>query len=313
MRIVGLLVAAALAAVTMLSSGCISRSEGQLGHASFSYEECVFGCTVTDNAMAAGGAGAVIQVQLSSGYGFAQVRSTNPSVAQFNINPSGVGGGVNVGVVAGAPGTTQLQLLDAAGKLVDQVNVSVVAVAKLAVTQGWSGAAPLVLENSSQSFHVVTQDGNGRTLIGTGSVAFDVAGAVHKIDGVFGGDIQGFAGAPGSGTVTARCATASATLPVTVAPLSAIGSVAATVKPNNVQGNLTYGNVDVVASSAGGPVYGAACQWTTSDPSVTVSRQAAATLESAPKTSTSFLLAAPGTFSATCTVGAVSTTVSLHR
>jgi hypothetical protein len=311
MRILGLLVAAALAAFTML--GCFARSEGQLGHASFSYEECLFGCTVTDNSMAAGGASAVIQVQLSSGYSFAQVRSSNPSVAQFNINASGVGGGVNVGVVAGTPGQTQLQLVDANGKLVDQVNVNVAAVAKLAVTQGWSGAAPLVLESSSQSFHVITQDGNARTLIGTGSVAFDVVGALHKIDGVFGGDIQGFAGVPGSGSVTARCATASSTLPVTVVPLTAIGGVTATVKPNTTQGTQTYGNVDVVANSAGGSVYGATCHWTTSDPSVTVNQQSATTLESAPKASTSFLLAAPGTFTATCTLGAVSASVSLHR
>jgi hypothetical protein len=46
---------------------------------------------------------------------------------------------------------------------------------------------------------------------------------------------------------------------------------------------------------------------------VTVYSQSSASLESAAKTSTQFLIGPPGTFSATCTVGAVSTTVSLHR
>lgn len=311
MRVVILLVAATLVAVGML--GCFSRSEGQLGHASFSYEECLFGCTVGDNALAAGGATAVINVQLSAGYTFAQVRSTNPQVATFGLTGGGVGGGIDVGVTSGAPGTTQLQLLDGAGKLVDQVAVTVAWTAKLAVTQGWTGSAPLVLADSSQSFHVVTVDSHGKTLIGTGSVGFDVAGSLRKSGWVVGGDIQGFAGAPGSGTVTARCPTATATLPVTVVPPSALTGVSATVQPNTVDGATTYAHVDTVATAANGVVYGAACAWTTSDPSVTVSQQASSTLESPAKSSTTFVLAKPGTFTASCAIGGVSTVAVLHR
>jgi hypothetical protein len=312
MRIFGLLVAAALAAFTMIGSGCIANTGGQLGHAQFSYEECLFGCTIAGNSMAAGGALATIKAQLASGYTFSQVKSSNPSAAQFTIGSSDLGGGYNIGVQSGSPGSTELQLLDPNNKLVDQVTVTVAAVAKLGVTQGWSGAGPLVLENTTEAFHVVTQDQNGNTLIGTGSVAFDVSGVLHKVS-AGGGDSQGFAGSPGSGGVVAHTSTSSANLAVTVVPLTALGSLTNTVKPNTVSGNITYGNVDVVANSASGAVYGGSCQWTTSDPSVTVSSQTSATLESAPKSSTSFVLGLPGTYTATCTVGAVSTSVSLHR
>jgi hypothetical protein len=185
-------------------------------------------------------------------------------------------------------------------------------VAKLGFTQGWNGAAPLVLENTTEAFHVTTQDQHGNTLIGTGAVAFDVAGVLHKVS-AGGGDSQGFAGAAGSGSVVAHTATSTATLAVTVVPLTAIGGVTGTVRPNTVSGNVTYGNVDVVANNATGSVYGPSCSWTTSDPSVTVYSQSAASLEQPAKSSTQFVLGLPGTYTATCTVGAVSTSVSLQR
>lgn len=314
MRLVGLLVAAALAVVGMLASGCVSRTEGQLGHASFSYEECAFGCTVTDNAMAAGGAHAVISVELSSGYSFAQVKSTNPAVAQLALASGGFGGGIPVDVTSGAAGTTTLQLLDARGKLVDAVNVTVADTARLAFTQGWTGAAPLVLAGTTQYFHVTTEDVHGKSLIGTGAVAFELAGPLHATGLYLGGDGQGFAGDPGAGSVTAHTDGASATLAVTVVPASAIASVSAVVEPNTMSGAQTYGNVEVTARTADGvAVYGATCAWTPAG-GLTVQSQSAASLEAAAAATTQFLLPASGaSFDATCTIGAVSTSVTLHR
>src|SRR5438105_1536796 len=104
-------------------TGCVSRTGGQLGHASFSYEECLFGCATSDSSLAAGGASAIINVSLASGYSFAAVRSTNPAVATFTIG--GNGGGTAINVLSGAPGTTQLQLVDGSGKLVDQTAIAV--------------------------------------------------------------------------------------------------------------------------------------------------------------------------------------------
>jgi hypothetical protein len=311
MRTFGLLVAATLAAFAMLTSGCLGRSEGQLGHASFAWEECLFGCSVTDNPMAAGAARAQISVSLANGYSFNQVRSSNSAVASVALGGSN---GLDIVVNSAAPGQTQVQLVDATGKLVDQVTVTVTQTAKLAVTQGWSGVAPLVLEGSTQTFHVTTVDANNHTLIGTGSVAFELTDPLSHADGtlVF-GDSFAFTGHSGSGTISARAPATTVVQPVTVIPLAALTSLSGTVQPNSTDSSGVYANVDVVANSASGPVYGAPCGWTVNDASVVMQSQGTASLESPAKSSTKFKLGNAGTFNATCAIGAVSTTVSLHR
>ncbi len=310
MRTVALFVVATLAAFAMLASGCFARSEGQLGHASFAWQECLFGCSVTDNPMAAAGAQADIAVSLANGYSFNQLRSSNPAVASFSLGGSN---GLDVSAVSAAPGQTQLQLLDSAGKLVDQVTVTVTATAKLAVTQGWTGAAPLVLEGSTQTFHVTTEDANDHTLIGTGAVSFAITDPLqHESQLVF-GDTYAFSGHAGSGTITASTPSTTRVQPVTVVPLTALTGLSATVLPNTTDSGGVHGNVDVVADSATGAVYGAHCGWTVDDPSVVMQSESTTTLESPAKSTTLFLLNQPGTFSATCAIGAVSTTVTLHR
>ncbi len=312
MRTFGLFVVALLA-VVMLAAGCVERSEGQLGHASFAWEECLLGCSVTDNPMAAGGAQATMSVSLAAGYTFNSVRSSNNAVATVSL---GGASGLDLAIGSASPGQTQVQLLDAAGKLVDQVTVTVTATARLAITKGWAGAAPLVLEGSTQTFHVTTVDANNHTLIGTGSVSFDLSGPLEPGDNTFVfGAAAGFSGQAGAGTITATAHSSPATLvqPITVVPLTALTSVTAVSQPNSADSGGVYANVDVVANSTNGAVYGAPCGWTTNDASVTVQSQTNATLESAAKTSTKFLLGKPGTFSATCAAGAVSTTVALTR
>ncbi|MCA1664371.1 MAG: hypothetical protein LC659_08905 [Myxococcales bacterium] len=93
MRILGLLVVATLAAFAMLAAGCGigAKSQGQLGHASFSWEECPLGCSVADNPMAAGGAQAGIGVSLANGYTVQQVRSSNPGVATVGFAGASTG------------------------------------------------------------------------------------------------------------------------------------------------------------------------------------------------------------------------------
>jgi hypothetical protein len=311
MRTVGLVVVATLAVIVLLS-GCGSRSEGQLGHASFAWEECLFGCSVTDNPMAAGGARAAIAISLAHGYSFTQLRSSNPSVATFALGSGGTGD-INVSVVSGAPGRADLQLVDGTGRLVDQVTVAVTATAVLAQTKGWTGTAPLLLEGSSHVFHVTTEDANGHTLIGTGAVSFALTTPLRPTDALVAGDSLGFTGQAGDGTITAHCDSTSLTQPVTVVPLTALTGVDATVHANSSDANGVYANVDVVARSASGAVYGAPCGWTVNDASVTIQSQTTASLESAPHATTRFQLGRAGSFSATCAVGAVSTTVQLSR
>jgi len=311
MRTFGLLVAATLAAFAMLASGCFgSRSEGQLGHASFAWEECLFGCSVTDNPMAAGNAHAQISVSLASGYTFNQVRSSNTAVATAAIGGTN---GLSLVLNSGSPGQTQLQLIDATGKLVEQVTVTVTQTAKLSTTQGWTGVAPLVLEGSTQTFHVTTLDANNHTLIGTGSVAFDITDPLQQADTITFGDSYAFSGHAGSGTITAHSPAVTVVQPVTVVPLAALTSLTGVVNANSTDSSGVYANVDVVAHSDTGDVYGAPCGWTVNDQSVTVQSQSTTSLEAPARATTRFKLALPGTFSATCAIGAVSTTVSLHR
>jgi hypothetical protein len=297
----------------MLAAGCGlgGKSEGQLGHASFAWTECLFGCSVTDNPMAAGGARGEIQVSLAQGYSFNQVRSSNPSVATAAIGGTN---GLDLVINSGAPGQTQLQLVDASGKLVDHVTVTVTQTAKLALTQGWTGAAPLVLEGSTQTFHVTTEDANNHTLIGTGSVAFDLTDPLQHADTIVFGDSYAFTGHAGSGTITARAPAVTLVQPVTIVPPSAITSLTGTVKPNTTDSTGVYANVEVVANSAAGAVYGVPCGWTTTDPSVLVESQSTtSSLDAAPKSIAKLKLNAHGAFGATCTVGAVSTTVTVSR
>lgn len=312
MRTLGLLVAGTLAAFAMLASGCGlgGKSEGQLGHASFQWQECLFGCSVTDNPMADGGARGEIAVSLAAGYSFNQVRSSNPSVATAAIGGTN---GLDLVVNSAAPGQTQLELVDAHGKLVDQVTVTVTQTAKLAFTQGWTGAAPLVLEGSTQTFHVTTEAANNHTLIGTGSVSFELTDPLQHADTIVFGDSYAFTGQAGSGTITARAPAATVVQPVTVVPLAAITSVSATVGANTTDSTGVYANVDVVAHSATGDVYGAPCSWSIPDASVVMQSQSTTSLEAAPKSTTKLKLGSAGSFSATCTVGAVSTTVTLQR
>lgn len=313
MRTVGLLVVATLVAFALIAAGCGigGKSEGQLGHASFAWQECFLGCSVADNPMAAGGAHAEIVVSLANGYSFNQVRSSNPAVASAAIGGSN---GLNLALTSASPGQTQIELLDNAGKVVDEVTVTVTQTAKLTVTQGWSGAAPLVAEGSTETFHVTTVDANNHTLIGTGSVTFDVASPLQHEDTIVFGDTVAFSGHAGAGTITAHAPATSVVQPVTIVPLTALTGLTPTVKANTTDGSGVHGNVTVVADSSAGAVYGVHCAWTVSDPSVTLqSESTTSTLDSAPMSTSTFLLTRPGTFSATCASAAVSTTVTLQR
>ena len=313
MRTVGLLVVATLVAFALLAAGCGigGKSEGQLGHASFAWEECFLGCSVADNPMAAGGAHAEISVSLANGFSFNQVRSSNPSVATAGIGGSS---GLNLVLTSASPGQTQIQLIDNSGKLVDQVTVTVTQTAKLTIAQGWNGAAPIVAEGATETFHVTTVDANNHTLIGTGSVTFDVASPLQHQDSLVFGDSVAFSGQAGAGTITAHAPAASVVQPVTIVPLSALTSLSATVKPNTIDSVGVHGNVTVVANSTSGAVYGVHCAWSIADPSVMLqSESTTGTLDSAPLSTTQLLLTKPGTFNATCTSGAVSTTVTLQR
>jgi hypothetical protein len=300
----------ALVSSCALVSACHLSSPGERGTAQFSWNGCLGGCAVSDSALAADGARAQIAVTLAAGYTLASVRSTNADVATFTRN----GSGNLVDVVSGAAGEARLQLLDARGQLIDEAAIRVVATAQLAVTRGWSGSAPIVLAGAILPFHVVTEDGSGQLLRGTGAVAFDFAGAAHHETGITIGDEVYFSGSAGDGSIRAHTPTVTLTQPITFVGGDAITGVVASAQPGKLQSDGTFTQeVDVVANSAGGAVYGPSCAWTTSDVAVTFGASSVASLEKSAATATVFKLAQPGSFSATCIIGGVSTTVQLQR
>ena len=171
MRTVALLVVATLAAFAMLASGCFARSEGQLGHASFAWQECLFGCSVTDNPMAAAGAQADIAVSLANGYSFNQLRSSEPRRRQ--LQPRRLQRARRLRRSRPRPGRRSSSSSTAPASSSIRSPSPSPPRPSWPITQGWTGAAPLVLEGSTQTFHVTTEDANDHTLIGTGAVSFD--------------------------------------------------------------------------------------------------------------------------------------------
>src|SRR5205823_14052249 len=151
--------------------------------------------------------------------------------------------GLDLSATSGAAGRTDLQLLDGKGKLVDQVTVVVTATARLTQTKGWPGAAPVVLDGSTQIFHVTTKDANDHTLIGTGSVHFDLADPLRSAEAITFGDAIGFSGHAGSGTITARGDTTTVTQPIIVVAADALTNVAVASLANSTDGTGIYANV----------------------------------------------------------------------
>ena len=276
-------------------------SPGQLGHAKFDYGCQLLGdCGVADHELADSGAHHGITVTMDQGYSFTSIQSSDPSVAQLTLEPDS-GSPREVQVITGHPGTTDLILLDSSGGIVDRATLTVVPTATL--QPGWSGR-PQVVANSTHHVKVTTLAANGDVTIGSGSVKFDVSGAltgsqVFELDD----GIEVSAMAPGTGHVSAHVDNATADLDLDIVPASAITSVSASNRQDFNNGELSY---DVAFATANGPVYAGECDWSMSDPSVGVDNQAPSGLEGPAITIVVFNLGKSGDFKATCSIGSAS-------
>jgi hypothetical protein len=302
---------ALLALVTLAgpAAGCFGGAHSSPGPSYF-YQECGPGCPVELSAMASGGAVAHIDVSTV----VAAARSRQPEVADVSLT-----GGV-LEVRSGLPGHADIDLVDHAGNSFGTAPITVVATAKLgfAVASTHDGIVE-VLEGSSQRFQVTPQDVRGRPTVGWGSIAFSLEGPLATLSDPVDGDAVPFAGtAPGRAIVTASTSSASpysdpvvTTLSVDVVDplqLIALDAVVRTGDPDLPEDVV----VDVTARTAFGPVYGAACSWST-DPSVYLGQQAVATFAAPAQSSTHFRLGMPGHFIARCAIGNVTTSVTLRR
>jgi hypothetical protein len=300
-----------LSLAACFTSGSFDQgTEGQLDHATFDYGCTLFGsCGVDSHHLAASGARAHVNVTMKSGYSYTNVMSTHPEVATFTLSQ----GLKSVEIVTGSAGQTDLVLLDSANTIVDEVTLTVVSTASLATKQGWSGPRAQVILNSLHTFHVTTQDSSGETTIGTGAVTFQSSGTIQTTIPVFRVDdiAELLAADAGPGTATATADQATTVVDIDVLPPSAITQLVATKHATTDNANTV--SYDLVMSGTDGPVYGGDCEWTMSDPSVTIYDQHGNTLEEAPITTVTFELGSAGHFTATCVMGTATTTVQLSR
>lgn len=276
---------------------------GKNGVAFFGFD-CFLSCDpVTGNALAAGHSVTQIGIATPNDH-YATATTSDSSVALLgDVRPDGT----TIEADSGVAGRTTLTLLRADGSVLDSIDIAVHDSATLSVDPGWSGAGPIVLAGAQTVFHVATVDVGGRVTMGSGSVHFATSGTLSGSDFLI-GDSFIFSGTPGSGSIVATAPSASAELDVTFVAPSDVVSLQAEVAPSDGGAAVT-----VTANTALGPVYGGQCAWATSSSSVHVSRQEAAALFQPPAETTQFTLAKAGTFTATCNVGNVATSVSLQR
>lgn len=172
-----------------------------------------------------------------------------------------------------------------------------------------SSPKPLLLEGSTQIFHVNTTGAKGNTTKGDGSVQFALSGTLTRDVAKVDGDAVSFTGTVGDGSIHASCPNASVDQPFGVVAASAIDrlDMQGTVEPNDTA------VVTVVPHSAAGGVYTGACAWQVSDPSVWLTSEVAPTLDLGPGTLAVFSLTRAGTFTITCAVAGKTASVQVTR
>jgi hypothetical protein len=285
-----------------LAAGCFGHGGGG-GGAPLQFDNCTGDCALADNPIAAGGA----RTRIMSSVAFVGARTQDPNVATVQADPP------RIDVVSGVAGSTTLELVDGSGRVVATGRLVVTNTDHLDILHGWTTTPPRIVAGTTQLFHVVTRDHAGNSTRGDGAVQFTLDGTLAAVVAPVDGDAIAFEGSVGSGAIHASCpgATVDQTFdvvdPAELTRLDATGSV----EPDGT------GVVTMVPRTADGTaVYGAPCQWTASDPSVTLGTDVTPTLQLGPGELAVFNLNRPGSFTVTCALPGpkpLSATVTLQR
>jgi hypothetical protein len=286
-------------------SGCAlhgTSGGGDTSSPTLQFDNCSSDCGLDQNGVAAGGGHTTILV--NGAVHFTSAQSSNPAVAKFTADGAG-----KVDVESGVPGSADLELVDAAGHVVQSGTVTVVATAQLRPNRGWNGAVPLVLEGETLSYHVTTLDAQGKITKGDGSVNFALGGTLKPTVALVDGDAIAFVGTAGTGTIDANCTAASVSQTITVLPAAAITALNMTeqLQPND------QAVVTVVPQSTGGPVYTGGCDWSVSDESVTLDADVTPRLDLGAGEVAVFNVNRPGSFTISCTVAGQTSSVTISR
>jgi hypothetical protein len=292
-----------------------SFTKGKKGRASFAYRAtpgCEDGCDLDRNAVVSDGA---TQLLLVTGADFGQVSSSAPEIASFMKTADGVV------ATTGMAGDVDLILQDASAGEVDRVTLHIVAAAKLKYTAGWGSAAgPILLENVPITMAPVQkEDSNLRILFGHGAVRF-TGSAISTIAATsMPDDIQEtivLEGPAGAANLNLANGSQSVDIPIQIVSISGLSKLTLDLHGTFLgsSGTTVDSPVDVTVSSPDGPVYGASCAWSVSDPSVQiVVTQTTDHLALAPTGNVTFKMTRVGSFTATCTLGALTAMVPLKR
>ena len=290
-------------ALSLGLSGCALHGSGSGGgNPTLQFDNCSSDCGLDQNGVAAGGAHTAILV--NGGVRFVAAQSSDPAVAKFTVD-----GASKVDVESGVPGTANIELTDASGHVVASGVVTVVPTATLRPNRGWTGAAPIVLEGETMTFHVTTLDANGKITKGDGSVDFTVGGTLQPTVALVDGDAIAFTGSAGSGTIDATCPDASVSQPIDVVPAAAITALDMTQTLQQDDQAV----VTVVPQSANGPVYTGGCDWKVSDTSVTLDADVTPRLDLGAGEVAVFNLNRPGSYTISCTVAGQTASVTVSR
>lgn len=286
-------------ALCMIVAGCHFGGGSGSGGANntFYFANCGVDCSLTQHTVAAGGAHTTVDVNGT----FSSVSTSDPSIAVATKN------GTSIEIISGNPGTTTLSIYDAGHRVIASSPLTVEATATLKAKL--ATPSPIVLEGQPIVFHVTTLNARGEVTKGSGAVAFTLGGTLMPDIVPVDGDAIGFVGAAGNGTISASCPSASLTQTFTIVPQSAISALdmSSTTQPNE------QAIISVVPRSSAGGVYAGPCHWTTSDPSVTLASDIGPSLDLGPGTLSVFNLRRPGTFTVTCSLAGLTSSVTLTR
>ena len=218
--------------------------------------------------MAAGGAGVTVGA-CTDGVGppIARVETTNSNVLAVRSSRNTFTEKVDVDLVTGMVGESDLVLYDRKNAEIARVTLSVADTTDLVVEQGWTGTSAAVLAGQPVGVHATTNRGD-ETLVGTGAVKFSLTGSLtmgsaSPPDFLPWGDASWFSGQPGMGSVVASCPSARTEVPVTIVDPSALTSLETSPTALRFAAN-EYGTLRVSAFFGTQEVYGARCKWTSS-------------------------------------------------
>jgi hypothetical protein len=291
--------------VPLLATACITpltpdETAGEQGRAEFHWESGRdLGAPIASGSTSA--------IYFSSPYSAASAESADANVATFSL----YGGRVNTAGVS--PGETALILLDGRGAEIDRVRVTVAPTVSLE-SYVWGGAARVtMLAGDAELFHVGTIGPGGVPTVGVGAVSFTAEGQARVIDDWFNlhlSDAGLFGGSEGHGSILATADGALAILDVDFVSPFSVTSIDAAIDTliTTSSGNAEV-TIKAVPHTPLGEAYGAGCAWTTSSPALRLESHDSDGLGAPPAETASFAIDAPGTYTATCTVGMRSATV----